>query len=217
MEAPAPSAFGFAGGALRGKVAGTVRRSASAGLAAIVAALLAFPALAAGAGRSPYAYANGCYAIASAATHRFVVTGGATAYRATAPRRGAAMPFYFKPTALGIYMLQDRRGKLVSTGSGGAVVAGATPGPAAAWAASPAGARTFALRATNGAGWLTVDRTGAVRTSVAPSSGDRLRAIARNAFPFLVVAVLWETTAYLGFFPRKLFHRWKTWPPPSCG
>jgi NitT/TauT family transport system permease protein len=29
--------------------------------------------------------------------------------------------------------------------------------------------------------------------------------IARNAFPFLVVALLWEFTAYLGIFPRKLF------------
>ena len=34
---------------------------------------------------------------------------------------------------------------------------------------------------------------------------SRLRAIGRNAFPFLVVAVLWEATAHFGFFPRKLF------------
>ena len=32
-----------------------------------------------------------------------------------------------------------------------------------------------------------------------------LRAIARNAFPFLVVALLWEITAHLGVFPRRLF------------
>jgi NitT/TauT family transport system permease protein len=31
------------------------------------------------------------------------------------------------------------------------------------------------------------------------------RTVARNAFPFLVVALLWEVTAHLGAFPRKLF------------
>jgi NitT/TauT family transport system permease protein len=34
---------------------------------------------------------------------------------------------------------------------------------------------------------------------------SRLRVIARTAFPFLVVALLWEITAHLGIFPRKLF------------
>jgi NitT/TauT family transport system permease protein len=41
-----------------------------------------------------------------------------------------------------------------------------------------------------------------------PSSArgeSRLRIIARNALPFLVVGLLWEFTAYLGVFPRKLF------------
>jgi NitT/TauT family transport system permease protein len=31
------------------------------------------------------------------------------------------------------------------------------------------------------------------------------RVVARNAFPFLVVAVLWEIVAQLGVFPRRLF------------
>src|SRR5262245_61627212 len=34
---------------------------------------------------------------------------------------------------------------------------------------------------------------------------SRLRVIARNAFPFLVLALLWEVTAHLGVFPRRLF------------
>jgi NitT/TauT family transport system permease protein len=43
-------------------------------------------------------------------------------------------------------------------------------------------------------------------TAQASARGEsRLRVIARTAFPFLVVALLWETTAYLGAFPRKLF------------
>src|ERR1700759_3895845 len=39
----------------------------------------------------------------------------------------------------------------------------------------------------------------------AATSESRWRLVARIAFPFLVVALLWEFTAYLGIFPRKLF------------
>jgi NitT/TauT family transport system permease protein len=39
----------------------------------------------------------------------------------------------------------------------------------------------------------------------APAGESRLWIIARTAFPFLVVALLWEITAHLGVFPRKLF------------
>ena len=34
---------------------------------------------------------------------------------------------------------------------------------------------------------------------------NRLRVIARTAFPFLVVGLMWEITAHLGVFPRRLF------------
>jgi len=34
---------------------------------------------------------------------------------------------------------------------------------------------------------------------------ERLKTIARNTFPFLVVALAWEITARAGVFPRKLF------------
>jgi len=36
-------------------------------------------------------------------------------------------------------------------------------------------------------------------------AGERLRAIWRNTFPFVVVGVLWEIVAWLGIFPRRLF------------
>jgi NitT/TauT family transport system permease protein len=46
----------------------------------------------------------------------------------------------------------------------------------------------------------------ALAAGTAAARGESwLHAFARNAFPFLVVAVLWEATAYLGIFPRKLF------------
>jgi len=34
---------------------------------------------------------------------------------------------------------------------------------------------------------------------------SRLRIVARNAFPFLVVGLIWEITAHIGVFPRRLF------------
>jgi NitT/TauT family transport system permease protein len=49
----------------------------------------------------------------------------------------------------------------------------------------------------------------AVTIVVAPAAasrgGERLRLIARNAFPFLVVGAIWEIVARSGIFMRKLF------------
>ena len=186
----------------RDKLAVTVRRSACGGLSAMTLALLACPALAAGSRPSRYAFANRCYAVSSALGRRFVTAAGSTGYRASARRRAAAMPFYFKPTALGVYMLQDRGGKLVSAGSGSAVVRGSTPGPPAAWAVVPAGAGSFALRAANGDGWLTVERSGAVGSASAPSSADRLRFLSRGGCrPFPEAGLGTHGTARSALYP----------------
>src|SRR5262249_50666420 len=47
--------------------------------------------------------------------------------------------------------------------------------------------------------------TPAVPAAASARGETRLQVIARNAFPFLVVALLWEFTARLGVFPAKLF------------
>jgi NitT/TauT family transport system permease protein len=39
----------------------------------------------------------------------------------------------------------------------------------------------------------------------AARASDTLRTIARNTFPFIVVGLIWEATAWAGFFPRRLF------------
>jgi ABC-type nitrate/sulfonate/bicarbonate transport system permease component len=41
--------------------------------------------------------------------------------------------------------------------------------------------------------------------TIATARGERLRAIARNAFPFLVVGAIWEMVARARLFPEKLF------------
>jgi hypothetical protein len=49
----------------------------------------------------------------------------------------------------------------------------------------------------------TVSRHVLAAPASAAAGESRWRVVARTAFPFLVVAVLWAFTAYLGIFPRK--------------
>ncbi|MGH6726524.1 MAG: ABC transporter permease [Pseudolabrys sp.] len=51
---------------------------------------------------------------------------------------------------------------------------------------------------------VTIVATGAPAPP-ASSGGERLRLIARNAFPFAVVGAIWEAFARSGIFPHKLF------------
>ncbi|MEA2196806.1 MAG: hypothetical protein QOJ25_857, partial [Solirubrobacteraceae bacterium] len=91
------------------------------------------------------------------------------------------MPFYFKPASLGVYMIQDRSGGLISVGSGAAVTPAATPGPSASWAAVRSRSGSFSLRSSANGRWLTVERPyGAVDTAVGPGSGDRLTLLPRS-------------------------------------
>src|SRR5438270_6032982 len=63
---------------------------------------------------SGLAFANGCFAAFSAVAQGFVTIDGGGGYRAGARVPAKAIPFYFKPTGIGTYMIQDRDGKLVS-------------------------------------------------------------------------------------------------------
>ncbi|MGH6663676.1 MAG: ABC transporter permease [Pseudolabrys sp.] len=45
----------------------------------------------------------------------------------------------------------------------------------------------------------------AVMSSAPSRGGERLRLIARNAFPFIVVGAIWEIVAWAGLFPHRLF------------
>ena len=47
--------------------------------------------------------------------------------------------------------------------------------------------------------------TDAAASTATAARGERWRVLARNAFPFLVVAALWEIVARLGLFPPRLF------------
>src|SRR5437588_4104368 len=96
-----------------------LREGAAAGLM-----LLPFGASATAASGSRYSLANRCYAVAGVQSMRFLTRHG-NGYRASAKTPAAASRFYLKPTALGVYMLEDRSGKLMSAGGGQAVVSAA--------------------------------------------------------------------------------------------
>ena len=46
---------------------------------------------------------------------------------------------------------------------------------------------------------------GVAEASIRSQGGERLRLIARNLFPFVVVGAIWEIIAWVGVFPRRLF------------
>jgi NitT/TauT family transport system permease protein len=58
-----------------------------------------------------------------------------------------------------------------------------------------------------------VQESAAITALTAPSAsvgGERWRSVWRNIFPFLVVAAIWETIAWSGLFPVRLFPRLET-------
>jgi len=151
---------------------------------AAVWALFGLPAAAAGAGGagppSRFWFANRCFAAASAVSHRFLTLAPGSGYRVSAALPRGAAPLYFKPTGLGTYMIQDRRGQLMSVGSGGTVAPTPDPGAPAAWALVRSGRATFALRSLANGQWLTVESgSGTVDTGTAPGRRTRLRFVAR--------------------------------------
>ena len=137
--------------------------------------------LTAAAPSSNFGFANGCFAAYSPAVNGYVTTDGNTGYRAVSGGPGAAMPFFFKPTGLGTYMLDDRGGGLVSVTAGSDVVRGYVPGSAAEWAPVSAGGGLFGLRSTSNARWLAVDTaTGSLDTAAAAGNSARFEFAVRD-------------------------------------
>jgi microsomal dipeptidase-like Zn-dependent dipeptidase len=130
---------------------------------------------------SKFGFASGCFAAFSPAAQGYLTTDGGTGYRVADGAADEAMPFFFKPTGLGTYMIEDRAGGLVSVASGDAVVRGYVPGPAAEWAAVDSGGGAFELRSTSNARWLAVDTpSGAIDSVAGPDGSTRFQFPARD-------------------------------------
>jgi microsomal dipeptidase-like Zn-dependent dipeptidase len=97
--------------------------------------------------RSQAALANDCFALASAASGKFVAIADDLSYEASRPDQSGATPLYLKPTGLGTYMLSDPTGGLMAVGAAGRVTRATTPGPPAEWAISKRG-NSFSIAST---------------------------------------------------------------------
>jgi microsomal dipeptidase-like Zn-dependent dipeptidase len=130
---------------------------------------------------SNFGFANGCFAAYSPVAQGYVTTDGGSGYRAVNGAAGVPMPFFFKPTGLGTYMIEDRSGGLVSVGAGNAVVRGYVPGRDAEWAPVGSGGSMYGLRSTSNGRWLAVDTaTGLVDTVAAADRSGRFQFAGRG-------------------------------------
>ncbi|HET9499819.1 MAG TPA: hypothetical protein VFO98_06135 [Marmoricola sp.] len=110
---------------------------------------------------------NACYGLRSTVTGTWLAHESAPDVRADS--RGAGLALYFKPTALGSYLLYTPAGRFLS-GRSGAAATVSSPGPAANWVVTEAATGQFRLRLP-GSGYL---MTTAVRgATFAPSPNGR--------------------------------------------
>ncbi|MGH2954183.1 MAG: membrane dipeptidase, partial [Solirubrobacterales bacterium] len=101
--------------------------------------------------------ANGCFALASRATDRFVAVASPDGYRADATSAGDAERFALKPTGPGTYLVHDRDGRLLAVGAGGTVVSADDPGPESEWAIARRSRRAHGFRSSADGRELAVD------------------------------------------------------------
>ena len=127
-----------------------MRRLLTGGLAvaaAISAMGPAAPSSAAARGVTGPQLANGCFALQSAATGRFVGAAG-DGYRADQPSTAGATAFFWKPATLRSYLPQDQAGRLLGVRPAGAVGPDETPGPETEWTLVRRSRGAVALRST---------------------------------------------------------------------
>ena len=86
-----------------------------------------------------YVFANGCYAMRTIVSHKFVVKNSDGSYAATAATKEAATPFRMQATALGRYLLYGPDGSMPAVGLLNKISATKTPGPAADWVVDTVG------------------------------------------------------------------------------
>lgn len=79
-----------------------------------------------------YDMANGCYAIKSMSTNRFITQSSAGDYAASATQLSAAEPFFMKPSALGQYLIYARNATFLTANATG-VESSSAPSDAVIW------------------------------------------------------------------------------------
>jgi microsomal dipeptidase-like Zn-dependent dipeptidase len=149
----------------------------AAAVALTVLALVASELVAPGFAKAPsrFAFANHCWAMASAASGKFVALKD-DGYRAKRRSKAKAAPLYLKPTRLGAYLLYDQDRKLMTAAGRRGVVRAKPPGKPAQWAPKRASKRTFKIVSTANRRKLAVSRrAGKLKLVAAGKSSPRTR------------------------------------------
>jgi len=99
--------------------------------------------------RTPYDFANGCYALKSVANDSFIMSAGPV-YDATAQDLSKASAFFMKPSGLGTYLLYDRLARYLSVDANQSVIRTSTLDDNTMWELTSVGEDLFALKSAAG-------------------------------------------------------------------
>jgi microsomal dipeptidase-like Zn-dependent dipeptidase len=109
---------------------------------------------------TPYDFANGCYALKSAANNNYLQSTGIS-YEASASEAGSATSFFMKPSGLGTYILFDRLSCYLSIDSGNNVIRTLALDDNTQWILdNKDGEDTFSLKSYEAKKWLKVSENG---------------------------------------------------------
>ncbi|RNL60488.1 hypothetical protein EFK50_19385 [Nocardioides marmoriginsengisoli] len=136
---------------------------------------------------------NACYGLKSASSGRWLTGFGPTF---TGADVNAAAPFYFKPTALGRYLLYTKSGTYLG-GNKSRATFGTKPGPAVDWTVTQVGAQRFRLFLADN-GYLSAGPNGRAVFLTSPNASSDLTPYKRGgctAFPEISTNVVGNPAA----------------------
>ncbi|MFL6160298.1 MAG: hypothetical protein ACJ72D_29770 [Marmoricola sp.] len=139
---------------------------------------------------------NACYGLRSVSTGRYLVGTGFSG-----SSLAAASPLYFKPSALGHYMLFTRASTFLA-GNGTRAAFATKPGPAVDWTVTQAGKGSFRLLLP-ASGYLQVNGTGVATFAKSPNGGTQFTPYRRSgctAFPEISTNVVGDPIAGVSSF-----------------
>lgn len=109
--------------------------------------------------RTIYDFANGCFTVFSPANGRYLESAGSI-YSAETGDEAEAEVFFMKPSALGVYIFQDRRGRYLDACDGSAVISYPDPRSSSEWELQKIESGVFAIKSKSTQKWLTVAASG---------------------------------------------------------
>ncbi len=109
--------------------------------------------------RSIYDFANSCFTVFSLEEGTYIKSAG-TIYSASTDDEAKAESFFMKPSALGIYIFQDSRGRYLDASDGLAVISYSEPRNSSEWELQKIENGVFSIKSKSSQKWLCVDASG---------------------------------------------------------